>query len=162
MSTLFSPMVNAYWDHLNNDADYQALGLTEFRRIDGRLFQPLNTDDLSLTDLPAHACDSIKSVPELVTTPATWDIVTTLEGSIWYEATGSINEQSSEEIEHALAVIFDRLHGPLAVMSGMGDAVREYTFTFDDVQPIYPEDGDMIPAFWMANYTIVLRKIRGE
>jgi len=160
MSMLFSPMISDFWDHLNNDADYAALGLTEFRRMDGRIFEPQFAEEISDTDLPIHACDSIKVVPVLVTSPGTWDIETTLTGSLWFAADGPIGTEASSEIEDAMAKVFDSLHSPTTVLTGIGSNVREYEFIMDDITPIYADETQSILAYWTASYTLTLKKIR--
>ena len=132
--------------------------VNEFRRIDGKLFHPQLLELAGTSMLPLHSCDGIQVDRRLIASPALWDRIVTMEGSVWCAADGPSDEKDSSLIEHIIATIDDALHEPLTVMNGLGPNIGTYSFVTKDVQPIYTDETSAVPSFWMADYTLTLTK----
>ena len=160
---LYSDMAAAFWDYLGTRQDYLDLGLSEWRRYDGRTFEPESPEEVNFSDLPAFYCGRIQTTSESLTQPAGFNMVTvTLDLGILYDAAGSSGAQVSDALENALATIYEGLWSQDAVRSHLksNGVVSSYDLTIADVEPLYARPNDRDPAFWHAQMTVALRRSR--
>lgn len=153
LKTLFSPALYAFWDFLNSKDEYKDLGLTEFKLIDGRRFQPLEIADVNLQDLPAHSCDGVEVTGQLIQQPAINQPILNAGFSLLVQALGDADERPMDYAEHIMATIYDLLNEPKAVFSALdSNAFSNYQLIMKNTNPIEDDNGKVV--FFHMSYEI--------
>lgn len=162
MATLIGDMVDQYFDHLGTKAAYTALGLNEFRRMDGNVLDWDRLDELRHSDLPAHAVGEVRMVNRVIAEPANIMWTVTADMALIYQAKGPLHEAPSAESEAALWVIMDILADRATRVSGIGGttAISTYDFELTGVHPIRPSDTSRGFALWAYTWRVAMSKSR--
>lgn len=161
MSGPLQDAVTAYFDYLNTKSSYTALGLTEFKRYDGKVL-PENAVDLAYGDVPAHAVlrEVTGTTEVLNTVQIRWTF--RLELGVVFRASGRVVVAPPSTIEDSFWAIMNILSARDSRQTRLGSsAITDYTFgILSGAEPIVTAPGDKGVAYWLYKYFVDLVKDR--
>ena len=161
MSGIVVGPITAFFDFLAGKDDYLALGLEEFRLIDGKVL------DLEKDWIPASmprilTVDRLRAASRSINQTAGQYVVEVEASlSLCYQAEGGAGERSLADIDLALEVIFGLVNGKLAKQSalGAGSIIRRYELALGEFAPMFEIVAGEVSqevAFWRASLTLRL------
>ena len=160
MSSILATTVNGAFDFLGNDAGYTALGLKEFRRVDGNSFEWEDLRQMRSSDLPALAVTNITGSNRVIAEPANIMWTFTVDLALLYQANANLKSSPSTTSEAALWVILDLLLARTARSSGLSGVCSTYDLNLTGVHPIKPGEDVRGVSVWAYTFRLALSRSR--
>ncbi len=161
MSGIVLPGLEAFFDFLATSADYRALGLVEYRFVDGNVLD-LEADQIPASSPRIITVDRIRAGSRAINqTAGQFELEVEAGLSLCYEALGPAGARGLRELDEALRVIFRVVNSRLAKQSslGAGSIVKSYELALGGLGPMFELANGSIStevSFWRASLALRL------